>query len=110
MNWVSSLFATWLLLAVAVTWAQEAKPPVATYRGKVISLTDALKREKIDPDPEMGLQLAFETDDGKRHPLLRDVGSRRFYNDDALLNRPMQLKARLVAKNTLLQVLEVHSL
>jgi hypothetical protein len=68
-----------------------------------------LKQEKIDHEPEMGQQLAFCTDDGKVLPMVRDVGSRRFYNDPKLLNRPMQVRARFVAKGALLQILDVHS-
>jgi hypothetical protein len=110
MRWVVTLMALWLGLAAVAAQTQNAKPAITTYQGKVISLSDALKEEKIEPDPEAGLQLAFETQDGKRLPLLRDVGSRRFYNDPVLLNRSVQLKGRLVAKATLFQVLEVHAL
>lgn len=110
MRWVMALLAVWIGLGLLCAQSRDTKAAIAIYKGKVLSLTDALKQEKIEADPEMGMQLAFETEDGKVLPLLRDVGSRRFFNDPALLQRPMQLKARLVAKNSLLQVLEVHSL
>jgi hypothetical protein len=54
--------------------------------------------------------LALVTDDAKIYPLIKDDGSRMFFKDARLLNRPMRLTGRLFPDTHLLQVLEVHSL
>jgi hypothetical protein len=53
--------------------------------------------------------MALVGDDGKVYPLIKDDATRMFFKDTALLNRPMQLTARLLEGNYL-QVLEVHSI
>jgi hypothetical protein len=50
------------------------------------------------------------TDDGKVYPLVKDGGSRLFFKDPALLNRPMRLTARLLPGSQMLQVLSARSL
>ena len=53
--------------------------------------------------------LALVTDEGKIYPLVKDAGSRMFFKDAKLLNRPMRLTGCLVPGSTLLQVVNVHS-
>lgn len=90
--------------------AEDADAKISTFKGQVISLADLLKQDKIEVDQEAGVLLGLQTDDGKILPLVRDGMSRRFYNDAKLLNRPVQVRGRLVAKGSLLQLLEVHSI
>jgi hypothetical protein len=54
--------------------------------------------------------LALVTEDGKVYPLLKDAGSRLFFKDKALLNRPMRLLAKPLPGSQVLRVLGVHSL
>ena len=63
---------------------------------------------KLDADAAP-LWLALETDDGKVYPLVKDDGSRMFFKDAKLLNRPMLLTGRLLLGTNLLQVVQVHS-
>ena len=81
----------------------------AFYLGKVVSLADVLAKQgvKIDPDHVV---LVLQTDDGKLYPLIKDEGSRMFFKDAKLLNRPMRLIARLIPNTQFLQVINVHSL
>ena len=48
-------------------------------------------------------------DDGKIYPLVKDPGSRMFFKDKQLLNRPMRLSGRLMGESKMLQVLSVRS-
>jgi hypothetical protein len=80
------------------------------YKGKVIPLAEVLERlgAKLDADAATSW-LALVTDDGKIYPLIKDDGSRMFFKDTRLLNRPMRLTGRLLPGSQLLQVVEVHS-
>jgi hypothetical protein len=89
--------------------AQE-KPKVEQYRGKVVSLAEALKKQGIEIDVDARQHwLALETEAGQLHPLVKDQGSRMFFNDPRLLNRTMNLRGRLIGATGLLQVLHVQS-
>ena len=48
-------------------------------------------------------------DDGKVYPLVKDPGSRMFFKDPQLLNRPVKITGRLLGEAKLLQVLSVRS-
>ena len=78
------------------------------YKGKVVSLADLLKKEntKIDDDVPM---LVLQAEDGKLYPLVKDAGSRMFFKDAKLLNRPMRLTARKLPNSEFLQVISVKS-
>lgn len=79
--------------------------------GKVVPLAGLVEKlgSKLDADA-VPHWLALVTDDGKVYPLIKDAGSRMFFKDKALLNRPMRLTGRLLPGSQLLQVIEVHSL
>jgi hypothetical protein len=51
--------------------------------------------------------VALAADNGKLHPLIKDGGSRMFFSDPALLNRPMRLTA--VRVEDALRVMAVRS-
>ena len=59
--------------------------------------------------PTQPSSLALTGDDGHVYLLVKDAGSRMFFKDKQLLNRPMRLSGRLVADGKMLQVLAVRS-
>jgi hypothetical protein len=80
-----------------------------SFDGKVVALADVLKKAgaKLDADAAPHW-LALVSSAGKVYPLVKDDGSRMFFKDARLLNRPMRLIGRLVAGD-FLQVVQVHS-
>ena len=82
-----------------------------SFTGKVVPLASLVEKlgSKLDADAAPHW-LALVTDDGKVYPLIKDGGSRMFFKDRALLNRPMRLTGQLLPGSQLLQVIEVHSL
>jgi hypothetical protein len=85
-------------------------PKIETHRGKVVSLTERLKKRGIAVDPDASLQLALESADGKLHHLVRDGASLMFYRDASLLNRPLQVQGRTIPETGLFQLTQVFSL
>jgi hypothetical protein len=94
-------------------WAGDAKPGDSkdTYQGKVVPLADILARAgmKLDADASSSW-LVLQAEDGRIYPLVKDDGSRMFFKDAKLLNRPMRLTARRLPNSDLLHVVNVHSL
>ena len=88
----------------------EEKIKTAYYNGKVVPLAGVLEKfgAKLDADA-VPSWLALVGDDGKIYPLIKDDGSRMFFKDTRLLNRPMRLTGRLLPASQLLQVVEVQS-
>ena len=84
---------------------------LSQFEGKVVPLADLVARAggKLDADAAPHW-LALVSTDGKAYPLVKDDGSRLFFKDRALLNRPMRLTGRLLPGSQLLRVLAVHSL
>jgi hypothetical protein len=91
--------------------ADPAKPKLESFTGKVIPLGPYLEKlnARLDQDAA-SLWYGLVADDGKVYPLIKDSGSRMFFSDPQLLNRPMRLTGRLVGATNFLQVLQVHSL
>lgn len=80
------------------------------FKGKVVPLADVLKRFGIKLDPDANATwMTLVAVDGKVYPLIKDSGSRMFFKDKRLLNRPMRLTGKLVDGTHLLQVVNVHS-
>lgn len=113
----TSLYRRWLatawtfcLLPLLVIGA-DAPPAVKTFDGKVVTLAGILEKQgaKLDRDAA-GVSLALATNDGKTYPLIKDDGSRMFFLDPTLLNRPMRLTGKLLADGKLLQVTQIQSL
>jgi hypothetical protein len=79
--------------------------------GKVVPLAGLLEKSGSKLDREAAPHwLALATDDGKVYPLIPDDGSRLFFKDSRLLNRPMRVTGRLFQDTHLLQVLSVNSI
>jgi len=92
--------------------AGEKRPPakIEHYKGKVTALVDLLAKDSVQLDADAAPSwLALVGEDGKIYPLVKDGGSRLFFQDRELLNRPMRLTGRLLPNSQLLQVTAVHS-
>lgn len=81
------------------------------FVGKVVPLQDAVAKFGVKLDADAApYGMALVTDDNKIYFLLKDAGTRMFFQDKRVLNRPMRLTARLIPESNLLQVVNVHSL
>jgi hypothetical protein len=95
--------------------SQGTAPPAAgaaTYKGKVVPLAGVLEKEfgsRLEKEAAPHW-LALVAENGKFYPLIPDDGSRLFFRDSRLLNRPMQVTGRLFPDTHLLQVLSVNSI
>src|ERR1043166_9560337 len=99
-----------LVAAVTTGGADTPTPKAQDFRGKVQPLSAVLDKYGVKMDADAAAQsMALVGDDGKIYPLIKDDATRMFFKDPALLNRPMQLRARLLDGNYL-HVLEVHSI
>jgi hypothetical protein len=98
------------LLAAAAPLLSGAEPSPTVYSGKVVRLADLVAKEggRLDADAA-AVSLVLVTDDGKVYPLVKDGGSRAFFKDAALLNRPMQLTATPLPGSQMLRVLVIRS-
>jgi hypothetical protein len=90
--------------------AKKPAPAIAYYNGKVVPLADLVAKtgSRLDADAAPHW-LALVTDDGKIYPLIKDSGSRLFFQDAELLKRPMRLTGRVLPDSQLLQVTAAHS-
>jgi hypothetical protein len=80
------------------------------FNGKVVDLATILAKQgaKLDADAAAHW-LALVADDGSVYPLIKDEGTRMFFQDPVLKNKSVRLTGRLVGKTNLLQVVNVHS-
>jgi hypothetical protein len=99
-------------LPVCLSRADNGVPPLKTefYNGKVMPLADIVSKHgaKLDADAAPHW-LALVSEDGRIYPLVKDAGSRMFFKDATLLNRPVRLTGRLLKGSNLLQVVGVHT-
>jgi hypothetical protein len=99
-----------LLFALAPFFAAAAPKKLDSFSGKVVPLSKVLAKAKIDLDPDAAAHwLALVTADGKVYPLIKNAGSRAFFQDKSLHDRPMQLLGRVVEGSQLLQVNTINS-
>jgi hypothetical protein len=90
--------------------ADEGAFKTQQFNGKVMSLAKVLSKSGVKLDADAAaMWLALVSDDGTAYPLVKDAGSRMFFQDPVLLDRPMRLTGRLVPKTNFLQVVNVHS-
>jgi hypothetical protein len=79
--------------------------------GKVVPLAGLVEKLGSKLDREAAPHwLALVTEDGKVYPLIPDDGSRLFFRDPHLQNRPMRVTCRLFQDTHLLQVVSVNSI
>src|SRR3989442_13553584 len=80
------------------------------YNGKVVDLASILAKQGVKLDVDAAAHwLALVTDDGTVYPLIKDEGTRMFFQDPVLRNKSVRLTGRLVGKTNLLQVVNVHT-
>lgn len=103
-----------VLISTSMPWfvgvIVTAEPAKATreFRGKVVSISAVLEREGSPLDKDAAaVWLGLLGDDGKVVPLVKDAGSRMFFKDGRMLNRPVVLRGRLVGGEQFLQVFQV---
>jgi hypothetical protein len=90
--------------------AKKSSPKITDYKGKVVPLADLLGKAGAPLDADAApYWLALVAEDGKIYPLVKDSGSRMFFQDRDLLHRPMRLTGRFVPNSQLLQVTAAHS-
>jgi hypothetical protein len=106
-----ALFAAGLPALIIAGQDAPADKNLQYFKGKVVPLAALLTKQgaKLDADAEP-YWLALQTDDGKIMPLVKDAGSRMFFKDAKLLNRPTRLTAKQIPNSQLLQVINVHSI
>jgi hypothetical protein len=99
------------LLGADTKRTEEKEPKAQHLAGKVVPLAPLLDKfgAKLDADAAPSW-LALSGDDGKIYPLIKDDGSRMFFLDKRLLDRPMRLTGRLHPQSQMLQVLAIHSI
>ena len=91
--------------------AKEKDDAPSRFTGKVVPLKDLLEKagSKLDRDAEP-FWLALVTAEGKVYPIIKDAGGRRYFKDERLRNREVQITGRLFANTGLLQVLSALGL
>jgi hypothetical protein len=90
---------------------EQPGPQTIQLTGKVVPLAALLEKFGSRLDREAApYWLAMVTNAGKVYPLIQDDGSRMFFKDDRLLQRPMRLTGRLFGDTHFLQVLNVNSI
>ncbi|HTU94045.1 MAG TPA: hypothetical protein VMF69_28450 [Gemmataceae bacterium] len=104
------LFVTSGVRSHAERGNEGARSKIEHYKGKVKPLADLLAKTGAQLDADAApYWLALAGEDGKIYPLVKDSGSRMFFQDRELLNRPIRLTGRLLPNSQLLQVTAVHS-
>lgn len=101
-----------LVASSAIATGAEAKKPApadASLRGKVLPLAAILAKHDAKPDDDAGDALALVADDGRVYLLIKDDGSRLFFKDKRLHNRPVQLTGRIVPGAQMLQIKRVQT-
>jgi hypothetical protein len=71
--------------------AAERDPPRELFRGRVVRLSEALKRRDLTAAEEMDTHVVLESDDGELIPILADWRGRAFYQDERLRKRKVEL-------------------
>jgi hypothetical protein len=112
LGWAAGMMAValclWTVPFVAQAGPEDSKNEY--FKGKVVPLEKIIEKEGTHLDDDAApFWLALVTEEGKAYPLVKDDGSRMFFLDKTLLDRPMRLTGRLLKNSTLLQVVNVHS-
>jgi hypothetical protein len=110
MSYFVFVLALWICASSSPLVAAPPAPETKSFDGNVVPLAGLLEKFGSRLDPEAAPQwLALVTKEGGVYPLIRDDGSRLFFSDSQLQNRPMRLTGRLFRDTHLLQVLSVNS-
>jgi hypothetical protein len=84
-------------------------PAAKYFKGEVVPLADVIAKTGSRLDPDAAPYWLALVSEGAIYPLVKDSGARMFFQDPALLKRPMRLTGRLLPGSQLLQVTAVHS-
>lgn len=85
-------------------------PPTIVFEGKVLPLTDILKRHAASADDDAAkVSRVIECSNGKIYSLVKDDASRMFFRDDRLLRRPVQIAAVQIPGTELLAIKQVRT-
>lgn len=87
----------------------DVKVPRELFSGKVIELSQALKKRGIPHTEEMQGQVVLETDAGELIPIVSDWRGRAFFQDERLRNRRVDLVGRRLPGVPYLQILMVFT-
>ena len=94
--------------------SKPSKPPGRIKRelfaGRVVMLSDALKRRGVKSTDEFAKQVVLETPGGELIPIVPDWRGRAFYQDKRLRNRPVELVGYRRRGIPYLQVLMVFTI
>lgn len=108
-------FCCLIALAVALSpligplHGDEAESNRVTVRGKVVPLQKLLAEAGSDLDRDAApFWLGLVTDEGKVYPIVKDDGGRRFFKDEGLLNREVEVTGRLFGDTSMIQVSAVY--
>jgi hypothetical protein len=105
-------FCLWILsLTTAFVPPQARAPETVTLRGKVLTLTEAIKARglalNVDPEPA-AKQAVLVGEDGTITPLLSDETSRALFMDERLRNRKAEIVGRRYPGLPYLQVVTIQ--
>lgn len=90
--------------------APAPKSGLTVLEGKVVPLADVVKKAGGKLDADAGPTSLVLTSGGKVYPIVKDDGSRLFFNDKSLLNRDMRLIVKALPGSQVLLVRSVRSL
>jgi hypothetical protein len=89
---------------------KKPEPPKELFAGRVVLLTDALKRQDVQAyDKEIMQQVVLETEGGELWPIIPDWRGRAFFQDRRLRNRPVELVINRRPGSHYLQVLSIFT-
>jgi hypothetical protein len=100
------------LCPILIGQAGDGNKPFKTqyFKGKVVDLASVLAKDGVKLDVDAAPHwLALVSDEGIVYPLIKDEGTRMFFQDPVLRGKSVRLTGRLVGKTNLLQVVNVHS-
>lgn len=97
------------LFVLPFSTAADSPAPV-TCKGKVVPLADLVAKDGARLDADAGpTSLVLLSDDGKIYFLIKDNGSRLFYKDSTLLNKPVQVTGTLLPGSQIMRVFTVRT-
>lgn len=104
------MIACWFALVGTVSAEEPASKPL-TLRGKVVPLKPLLEKDgsRLDRDAAPFF-LVLVTDKGEIYPILKDDGGRRFFNDERLQDRHVEVTGRTFRDSNLLRVLTMRGI
>src|SRR5262245_52693100 len=82
------------LCPILIGWAGDGSKSFKTqhYKGKVLDLAGILAKQGVKLDVDAAAHwLALFTDDGTIYPLIKDEGTRMFFQDPVLRNKSVRL-------------------